>query len=175
MLYSTPPPTHLVNLCCTLPPHCHLVNLFCAPPSVLWVSRTPAEIFIAISNPLPFRVKVEDLRLWAESDNIRVQTVQSSLTLPPGGESQSFNLIAIPHGTGELRIRGYKAKVFGIQSACEVQLANNLKITVLPCLPNLHVRLKVVPPPTAELLDADKSIFDQPDHHGPIKLFDGEM
>jgi hypothetical protein len=143
---------------------------------VLWVANTAFEISITISNPLPFRIKVEDLRLWVESDSVPIQTTQSSLTLPPGGDPQQFNLLAIPQGAGELRIRGYQAKVFGVKSQCEVQMMDGFKTTVLPCLPNLRLRLKM-----GHLFHkstghaGSEDILDHPLYQGPVEMFDGEI
>ena len=117
---------------------------------------------------------MEDLRLWAESTSVALDTTRTSLTLPPGGEPQQLTLYVIPHGTGEVQVHGYRAQVFGIKSLCRVwQGGSQPSFTVLPTLPILRVRPKLLPPPTLSRLTSEQ-ILQLPDLQEPMCLLDGE-
>lgn len=138
------------------------------------MSETPVEVYVEIANPLPFQIQVEDIRLWAESATVALETTQSSLTLPPSGEPQQLTLYVIPHRTGEVRVHGYQAQVFGVKSLCRVrQDGSQSTFTVLPTLPALRVRPKLLPPPTHGSLTTEQ-ILELPDLAEPVCLLDGE-
>lgn len=132
------------------------------------------EVYVEIANPLPFQIQVEDIRLWAESTTVALETTRSSLTLPPSGEPQQLTLYVIPHGTGEVHVHGYRAQVFGVKSMCRVQQGSSRSaFTVLPTLPALRVRPKLLPPPTHGSLTTEQ-IVELPDLKEPVCLLDGE-
>ena len=142
--------------------------------SETWVSETPIEVFVEIANPLPFKIQVEDIRLWAEPTTVALETTRNSLTLPPSGVPQQLTLYVIPHGTGEVQVNGYRAQVFGVKSLCRVQQDRACTLfTVLPTLPALRVRPKLLPPPTHGRLTTDQ-ILELPDLAEPVCLLDGE-
>ena len=135
-----------------------------------WIENTAAELEIIISNPLPFLIKIEDLRLWIDSE-IEVETSPSSLSLPPREEPQQFLLLAVPRGVGEVIVKGYSARVFGISSNCTMAIPSNPRFLVLPALPLIHIKTKAIQSPTANVTMSD--IMEHSDDQ-PAKLYDGE-
>ncbi|XP_071451117.1 protein brunelleschi [Hetaerina americana] len=103
-----------------------------------WVEGEVCEVAMKVSNPLPFELKVSNMRLL--TDELVFETVPSSLSLPTESGPNPVSLKGIPKETGELHILGYSTHVLGVKSNCRLR---DLPIPGVPRLP--RIVLKVVP------------------------------
>ncbi|XP_046397297.1 protein brunelleschi isoform X2 [Ischnura elegans] len=103
-----------------------------------WVEGEVCEVAMKVSNPLPFELKVSNMRLL--TDELVFETVPSSLSLPTESGPHPVSLKGIPKETGELHILGYSTHVLGVKSNCRLR---DLPLPGIPRLP--RIVLKVVP------------------------------
>lgn len=127
----------------------------------LWVENEACEISVKLVNPLPFELKVSDMRLL--TSGIVFESVPETLTLAPD-MATSVSLTGWARESGELEITGkrklipinssflwkhslgYSTHALGVKSNCRLKYMTNnfpphFKIDVIPSLPMLQVKI----------------------------------
>lgn len=151
-----------------------------------WIQNDLCEVVLRLKNPLPFELRVDDMRLL--TNGIVFESLPQSIVLP----ISSSNSAAIPnssssittsitlHGTpieyGTLDIQGYSTHTLGVKSNCRLKhmngrkFPNNYQIDVIPALPKLDISTSL--PQTATfsgMSNADSVIVS-----ASVTLFNGE-
>ncbi|ERL92725.1 hypothetical protein D910_10035 [Dendroctonus ponderosae] len=130
----------------------------------LWVENEACEISVKLLNPLPFELKVSDMRLL--TSGIVFESVPETLTLAPE-MATSLSL------TGWAR-ESYSTHALGVKSNCRLKYMTNnfpphFKIDVIPSLPVLQVATSL--PPSASFSNFhDDSIVTS----ASLSLYHGE-
>ncbi|KAH1007037.1 hypothetical protein HUJ04_004319 [Dendroctonus ponderosae] len=137
----------------------------------LWVENEACEISVKLLNPLPFELKVSDMRLL--TSGIVFESVPETLTLAPE-MATSLSLTGWARESGELEIAGYSTHALGVKSNCRLKYMTNnfpphFKIDVIPSLPVLQVATSL--PPSASFSNFhDDSIVTS----ASLSLYHGE-
>lgn len=104
-----------------------------------------SEIHIVLSNPLPFELKVSNMRVL--TSGIVFESVPETVVLPPDVPT-SVMLSGWARESGELELSGYSTHALGVKSNCRLKhlpptlnIPYSYKIEVVPSLPLLEVRV----------------------------------
>ncbi|XP_066262236.1 protein brunelleschi [Euwallacea similis] len=107
----------------------------------LWVENEACEIAVKLVNPLPFELKVSNMRLL--TGGVVFESVPETIVLAPDMVT-SLTLSGWARESGELEITGYSTHALGIKSNCRLKYISHIfppyfKIDVIPSLPILQV------------------------------------
>ncbi|XP_008196943.1 protein brunelleschi [Tribolium castaneum] len=110
----------------------------------LWVENEPCEVTLKLSNPLPFELKVSDMRLL--TSGVVFESLPETVVLSPSGAPPSVTTL---HGTpreseGQLQLQGYSTHTLGVKSNCRLRHMNGFpphyEVEIVPSLPLLEVK-----------------------------------
>ncbi|XP_050306114.1 protein brunelleschi [Anthonomus grandis grandis] len=107
----------------------------------LWVENEVCEVSLKLVNPLPFELKVSNMRLL--TSGVVFESAPETVTLLPDMVT-SLTLSGWARESGELEITGYSTHALGVKSNCRLKyMSGNFppqyKIDVIPSLPILQV------------------------------------
>lgn len=101
------------------------------------------EVQVILRNPLPFELKVSNMRLL--TSGVVFESIPETIVLPPDVPT-SVKLSGWARESGELELSGYSTHALGVKSNCRLRhLPSSLnipsfyKIDVVPSLPLLEV------------------------------------
>jgi hypothetical protein len=108
------------------------------------VENEPCEVTLKLSNPLPFELKVSDMRLL--TSGVVFESLPETVVLSPSGSPPTVITL---HGTpreseGQLQLQGYSTHTLGVKSNCRLRHMNGFpphyEVEVVPSLPLLEVK-----------------------------------
>ncbi|XP_057664018.1 protein brunelleschi isoform X1 [Diorhabda carinulata] len=109
----------------------------------LWVQNEICEVQLKLTNPLPFELKVSNMRLL--TGGIVFESIPETIVLPPDVPT-SLTLSGWARESGELELSGYSTHTLGVKSNCRLRhMASSMnflpyyKVQVVPVLPLLEV------------------------------------
>ncbi|CAH0563486.1 unnamed protein product [Brassicogethes aeneus] len=114
----------------------------------LWVENEVCEIQVKLVNPLPFELKVSNMRLL--TSGVVFESVPETVVLPPD-VSTTLTLSGWAREGGELELSGYSTHTLGVKSNCKLKhmastnFPNFYKVDVVPALPQLKVTTSFPP------------------------------
>lgn len=108
----------------------------------VWVEGDVCEVLLDLSNPLPFELKVSNMRLLAS--DVVFESIPSSIVLPPDSGPHTVTLSGVPKEVGELEIQGYSTHTLGVKSNCQLKHMPRMPqpsftVEVVPALPRMEV------------------------------------
>ncbi|KAF5285809.1 hypothetical protein FQA39_LY04270 [Lamprigera yunnana] len=107
----------------------------------LWVANDVCEITLKLVNPLPFELKVSDMRLLTSGPVF--ESIPETVVLPSDTPT-SLTLNGTPKEGGELEILGYSTHTLGVKSNCRLRHMPNFlplySIEVIPVLPTMEIK-----------------------------------
>ncbi|XP_045500441.1 protein brunelleschi [Colias croceus] len=113
----------------------------------LWVEDDICEVQLKLTNPLPFELKVSNMRLL--TSGIVFESIPETIILPPDSPT-TVNLHGTPKEIGELQILGYSTHTLGIKSNCRLKsmpmpnkFPASFTIEVIPSLPTITIEALV--------------------------------
>ncbi|VEN36763.1 unnamed protein product, partial [Callosobruchus maculatus] len=109
----------------------------------LWTQNESCEVFVNLLNPLPFELKVSNMRLL--TSGVVFESIPETVSLPPDTPT-SIVLSGMARESGELELSGYSTHTLGVKSNCRLKhmivgahFPTNYKVQVVPSLPLLEV------------------------------------
>ncbi|XP_068618004.1 protein brunelleschi [Battus philenor] len=109
----------------------------------LWVEDDICEVQMKLTNPLPFELKVSNMRLL--TSDLVFESLPETIILPPDSPT-TVNLHGTPKEAGELQILGYSTHTLGIKSNCRLKnipiknkFPTSYTIEVIPSLPTVNI------------------------------------
>ncbi|KAL4711474.1 hypothetical protein ACJJTC_000490 [Scirpophaga incertulas] len=121
----------------------------------LWVEDDICEVQMKVTNPLPFELKVSNMRLL--TSGIVFESIPETIILAPDSLT-TVNLHGTPKEVGELQILGYSTHTLGVKSNCRLKnmpMPNKFPgaytIEVIPSLPIISVETTVTPSTSVSL------------------------
>lgn len=115
----------------------------------LWVQNEVCEVQLKLVNPLPFELKVSNMRLL--TGGAVFESVPETIVLPPD-IATSLTLNGWARESGELELSGYSTHTLGVKSNCRLRhmpVSSNYppyyKVQVVPALPLLEVSTSFPP------------------------------
>lgn len=115
----------------------------------LWVEDDICEVQLKLTNPLPFELKVSNMRLL--TSGIVFESLPETIILPPDSPT-TVNLHGTPKEIGELQILGYSTHTLGVKSNCRLKnmptphkFPASFSIEVIPSLPTIVIDTTVAP------------------------------
>lgn len=107
------------------------------------------EVQLKLTNPLPFELKVSNMRLL--TSGVVFESMPETIILPPDSPT-TVNLHGTPKEVGELQILGYSTHTLGVKSNCRLKnmpmpnkFPNSYIIEVIPSLPTITIETTVLP------------------------------
>ncbi|XP_030020287.2 protein brunelleschi [Manduca sexta] len=114
-----------------------------------WVEDDICEVQMKLVNPLPFELKVSNMRLLTQG--IVFESIPETIILCPDSPT-TVNLHGTPKEVGELQILGYSTHTLGVKSNCRLKnmpmpnkFPPSFTIKVIPSLPTISVETIVAP------------------------------
>ncbi|CAG9112030.1 unnamed protein product [Plutella xylostella] len=115
----------------------------------LWVEDDICEVQLKLTNPLPFELKVSNMRLL--TSGVVFESIPETIILPPDSPT-TVNLHGTPKEVGELQILGYSTHTLGVKSNCRLKnmptpnkFPASYTIEVIPALPTITIETTVAP------------------------------
>ncbi|KAJ2945686.1 hypothetical protein O0L34_g525 [Tuta absoluta] len=115
----------------------------------LWVEDDICEVQLKLTNPLPFELKVSNMRLL--TSGIVFESIPETILLAPDTPT-TVNLHGTPKEVGELQIMGYSTHTLGVKSNCRLKnmpmpnkFPASYTIQVIPSLPTITIETTVAP------------------------------
>ncbi|XP_073961512.1 protein brunelleschi-like [Choristoneura fumiferana] len=115
----------------------------------LWVEDDICEVQMKLTNPLPFELKVSNMRLL--TSGIVFESIPETIVLAPDTPT-TVNLHGTPKEVGELQILGYSTHTLGVKSNCRLKsmpmpnkFPASYTIEVIPSLPTITIETTVAP------------------------------
>ncbi|KAL0871281.1 hypothetical protein ABMA27_005032 [Loxostege sticticalis] len=115
----------------------------------LWVEDDICEVQMKLTNPLPFELKVSNMRLL--TSGVVFESIPETIILPPDSPT-TVNLHGTPKEVGELQILGYSTHTLGVKSNCRLKnmpmpnkFPASFTIEVIPSLPTITIETTVAP------------------------------
>ncbi|XP_034834345.1 protein brunelleschi [Maniola hyperantus] len=109
----------------------------------LWVEDDICEVQMKLTNPLPFELKVSNMRLL--TSGVVFESIPETIILPPDSPT-TVNLHGTPKEIGELQILGYSTHTLGVKSNCRLKnmpmphkFPASFSIEVIPSLPTITI------------------------------------
>ncbi|XP_072944663.1 protein brunelleschi isoform X1 [Epargyreus clarus] len=139
----------------------------------LWVEDDICEVQMKLTNPLPFELKVSNMRLL--TSGVVFESIPETIILPPDSPT-TVNLHGTPKEVGELQILGYSTHTLGVKSNCRLKnmptphkFPASFTIEVIPSLPTITIETTVALSGNINLANAENvgSITN-------ISLYNGE-
>ncbi|KAF2898541.1 hypothetical protein ILUMI_07633 [Ignelater luminosus] len=107
----------------------------------LWVENDVCEVTLKLVNPLPFELKVSNMRLL--TSGVVFESIPETVVLPSDTPT-SVTLNGTPKESGELEILGYSTHTLGVKSNCRLRYMLNFlplySIEVIPALPTMEIK-----------------------------------
>ncbi|XP_044738688.1 protein brunelleschi [Chrysoperla carnea] len=107
----------------------------------LWVENDICEVQLTLINPLPFELKVSNMRLLTNGPVF--ESIPETILLPPE-TPQLTTLIGTPKECGELEILGYSTHSLGVKSNCRLKNMEKFlplySIDIIPALPVMDIK-----------------------------------
>ncbi|KAF9799525.1 hypothetical protein SFRURICE_018712 [Spodoptera frugiperda] len=139
----------------------------------LWVEDDICEVQMKLTNPLPFELKVSNMRLL--TSGVVFESIPETIILAPDSPT-TVNLHGTPKEVGELQILGYSTHTLGVKSNCRLKnmptphkFPASYTIEVIPSLPTITIETIVAPSGNAHL-----SSVENVGSTTNISLFNGE-
>ncbi|KAJ6628653.1 Protein brunelleschi [Pseudolycoriella hygida] len=138
-----------------------------------WVQNDLCEILLKLLNPLPFELRVSDMRLL--TNGVVFESLPETVVLPTTTPT-SITLHGTPIEHGSLEVQGYSTHTLGVKSNCRLKAMSNRKfppnytIDVIPALPKIVIATSL--PQTAtfsSLANSDYVIVS-----ASVTIFNGE-
>ncbi|XP_022123809.2 protein brunelleschi [Pieris rapae] len=114
----------------------------------LWVEDDICEVQMKLTNPLPFELKVSNMRLL--TSGVVFESIPETIILPPDSPT-TVNLHGTPKEVGELQILGYSTHTLGVKSNCRLKnmpLPNkfpaSFSLDVIPKLPTITIETELI-------------------------------
>lgn len=96
---------------------------------------------LKLINPLPFELKVSNIRLLTQG--IVFESIPETVVLPSDTPTL-LTLNGTPKESGEMELLGYSTHTLGVKSNCRLRYMKNFlpsyTVDVIPCLPALEVK-----------------------------------
>ncbi|XP_053610845.1 protein brunelleschi [Plodia interpunctella] len=115
----------------------------------LWVEDDICEVQMKLTNPLPFELKVSNMRLL--TSGVVFESIPETIILSPDTPT-TVNLHGTPKEVGELQILGYSTHTLGVKSNCRLKnmpmpnkFPASFTIEVIPSLPTITIETNVAP------------------------------
>lgn len=115
----------------------------------LWVEDDICEVQMKLTNPLPFELKVSNMRLL--TSGVVFESIPETIILPPDSPT-TVNLHGTPKEVGDLQIMGYSTHTLGVKSNCRLKnmptpnkFPASYIIEVIPSLPTITIETTVAP------------------------------
>lgn len=125
----------------------------------LWVEDDICEVQIKLTNPLPFELKVSNMRLLTMG--VVFESLPETIILAPDSPT-TINLHGTPKEVGELQILGYSTHTLGVKSNCRLKnmpmpnkFPNSFTVDVIPSLPTITIETSVSPSGSSSLHSAE--------------------
>ncbi|KAG4079459.1 hypothetical protein HA402_005156 [Bradysia odoriphaga] len=125
-----------------------------------WVQNDLCEIHMKLINPLPFELRVADMRLL--TNGVVFESLPETVVLPTSTPT-AITLHGTPIEHGSLEIQGYSTHTLGVKSNCRLKAMTDRKfppnytIDVIPALPKLAIATSL--PQTATFSSMSQSDF----------------
>lgn len=137
----------------------------------LWVENDLCEVVLKLTNPLPFELKVSNMRLL--TSGVVFESIPETVILLSETPT-SITLNGTPKESGELEILGYSTHTLGVKSNCSLKYMNNFPprytIDVIPTLPVMEVKTSL--PQSATFSNMHN--FENVVTSASLSLFSGE-
>lgn len=115
----------------------------------MWVEDDICDVQMKLTNPLPFELKVSNMRLL--TSGVVFESIPETIILPPDLPT-TVTLHGTPKEIGELQILGYSTHTLGVKSNCRLKnmptphkFPNFYTIEVIPSLPTITIETSVLP------------------------------
>lgn len=110
-------------------------------PDFLWVENDPCEVMLKLTNPLPFELKVSNMRLL--TSGVVFESLPETVPLAPDVPTTVI-LHGTPKESGELQVLGYSTHTLGVKSNCRLRHMRSFlpmySIDVVPPLPSMDIK-----------------------------------
>ncbi|XP_022916295.2 protein brunelleschi [Onthophagus taurus] len=107
----------------------------------LWIENDMCEVTLKLVNPLPFELRVSNMRLL--TGGIVFESIPETVVLLPDSPTH-LTLNGTPKENGELEILGYSTHTLGVKSNCRLKHMKRFLpkyiIEVIPALPIVEVK-----------------------------------
>lgn len=137
----------------------------------LWIENDLCEVSLKLLNPLPFELKVSNMRLL--TSGIVFESIPETVILP-SDTATSLTLNGTPKESGELEILGYSTHTLGVKSNCRLRYMKNFMpqytIEVIPALPVMEVKTSLPPSATFSTFSNYENVVIS----ASLSLFNGE-
>lgn len=140
-----------------------------------WIQNDICQVTLKLKNPLPYEVKVSDMRLL--TNGIVFESLPETVILPTAVPT-TVTLQGTPIEYGTLEIQGYSTHTLGVKSNCRLKhmtdraaiFPPHFTIDVIPALPKLNVTTSLPPTETLSgISNADNIIAST-----SVTIFNGE-
>lgn len=144
-------------------------------PAFQWIQNDLCEVMLTLKNPLPYELKLSDMRLL--TNGIVFESIPETILLPTLSTTH-LTLSGTPIEHGSLEIQGYSTHTLGVKSNCRLKhMTDRLSIfplhytiDVIPALPKLEIKTSCPPMDTlAGITNTDNIITST-----NITLYNGE-
>lgn len=106
----------------------------------LWVEGDLCNVSLKLLNPLPFELKVSDMRLL--TSGVVFESIPETVILPPDSATL-VTLRGTPKENGELELQGFSTHTLGVKSNCRLKHMEGFlpffTVQVVPCLPVIEL------------------------------------
>lgn len=154
------------------------IKLFFSFLAFQWVQNELCDVSITLKNPLPYELKISDMRLL--TSGIVFESVPETVLLPPLSPS-TVTLHGIPIEHGSLEILGYSTHTLGVKSNCRLKHMNQdcerlskfppmFNVDVIPALPKLEIKTSCPPMDTLACITNTDNVITSTN----ISLYCGE-
>ncbi|KAB0793804.1 hypothetical protein PPYR_13424 [Photinus pyralis] len=137
----------------------------------LWVENDVCEVTLKLVNPLPFELKVSNMRLL--TSGVVFESIPETVILPSDTPT-SLTLNGTPKESGELEILGYSTHTLGVKSNCRLRYMPNFlpsySIDVIPILPTMEIKTSLPQSATFSSLQNFENVVTS----ASISLYNGE-
>lgn len=115
-----------------------------------WVQNDMCEVSLCLKNPLPFELKVSDIRLL--TNGVVFESMPQTVVLPIQATT-NVTLFGTPIEHGSLEIQGYSTHTLGVKSNCRLKhmmdrsaiFPPTFTVDVIPALPRLEITTSLQP------------------------------
>ncbi|KAL3284966.1 hypothetical protein HHI36_019095 [Cryptolaemus montrouzieri] len=137
----------------------------------LWVEDDLCSVSLKLLNPLPFELKVSDMRLL--TSGVVFESIPETVILPPDSATL-VTLSGTPKENGELDLLGYSTHALGVKSNCRLKHMDgflpHFTVQVVPPIPVIEVTTSL--PQSASF--SSLRDFDSVITSASLSLFHGE-
>ncbi|XP_012285614.1 protein brunelleschi [Orussus abietinus] len=136
----------------------------------LWVEGDICEVSMQLVNPLPFELRVSNMRLL--TSGVVFESIPDTVVLPAESGPMAVTLAGTPKEVGELEILGFSTHTLGVKSNCRLRHMENMPhpqyiVEVVPVLPKIDVATSL--PQTASFSSGENIVTS-----ASVSLYGGE-